>query len=129
MARLLTPEALVLVLYFVVPGFVLIQTYDLIVPTERRNFVQAFVDVVAFSFAILTVWFWPYVLLVSYPDVFATWLYYLLLFSLTIIIAFATPAFLAWRFHISRTQGFLRGRTPHPSPTSWDWFFSERANN
>lgn len=129
MAGLLTPETLVLVLYFVVPGFMLIRTYDLIIPTERRNFTQAFVDVVAFSFMILTFWFWPYILLISYRDLFASWQYYALLFILTILVAFVTPAFLAWRFYISRTRGFLKGRTPHPSPSSWDWFFSEKADN
>lgn len=108
MASLLTPEVLVLFLYFVVPGFVLVKVYDLVVPTERRNFGDSFIDVVAYSFVILTVWFWPYILLVTNREIFAAWLYYILLFVLTLLIAFATPPFLAWRFYKSRTSGYLR---------------------
>ncbi len=128
MPGFLAPEALVLLLYFVVPGFVLLRTYDLIVPAERRNFSQAFVDVVAFSFAILAFWFWPFFALVAYSDRLPTVTYYALLFFLTLLVAFATPAFLAYAFYKLRTEGFLKGKAPHPYPTSWDWFFFERAD-
>lgn len=129
MPGFLAPETLVLILYFVVPGFVLLRTYDLIVPAERRDFTQAFVDVVAFSFAILAFWFWPFFALVAYNERLPTVAYYTLLFILTLLVAFATPVFLAYAFYKLRTEGFLKGKAPHPYPTSWDWFFFERADN
>ena len=46
-ADLLRPETLVYFLFFVVPGFVAMRTYELIVPSEKRSFGESFVDLKA----------------------------------------------------------------------------------
>ena len=49
MAELLKTDTLTLFLFFVVPGFIAMKVYDLLVPAERRNFGEAIVDVVTYS--------------------------------------------------------------------------------
>jgi hypothetical protein len=127
MNGILTPETLALFLYFVVPGIVLVKVYDLIVPTTRRDASAAFLDALAYSFMILTVGLWPYLLLVTAQKDLAGWLYYLLLFILTLILVFFLPSGLAiWYYH-ARTKGFLQNKVPDPTPTPWDWFFSGKG--
>jgi Family of unknown function (DUF6338) len=118
-------QTLVLFIYFVVPGFVMVKAFDLIVPTERRSFGDSIVEVISYSFIVLVIWIWPLIGILSLEGNIHPVSYYGLLFVTTILIAFVTPAFLAWRFYKSRTVGFLRGKTPHPAPTSWDWFFEQ----
>ena len=44
MTGILTPEALGLFLYFVMPGIVVVKVHDLIVPTTTRDASAAFLD-------------------------------------------------------------------------------------
>lgn len=127
MRGILTPETLALFLYFVLPGLVLVKVYDLIVPTSRRDASAAFLDGLAYSFMILAVGFWPYLLLVSSQKPLPDGLYYFLLFLLTILIVFVAPIALALFYYRSRTKGFLQGKVPDPTPTPWDWFFSGKG--
>ncbi len=127
MTAILTPETLTLFLYFVVPGIVAVKVYDLIVPTTRREASAAFLDALAYSFMILAVGFWPYLLLVTARAQLAGWLYYLLLFVLTLLLVFFVPAGLAVCYYRARTKGFLKDRVPDPTPTPWDWFFSGKG--
>lgn len=50
MAEILKPETLIYFFLFVVPGFIAVRTYEVIVPQERRNFGETFVDLIAYSF-------------------------------------------------------------------------------
>jgi hypothetical protein len=123
MSWILTPEALALFLYFVVPGLVLVKVYDLIVPTNRRDAGSAFLDSLVYSFMFLAVGIWPYLLLASYRDALYVWLYYGLLLLLSVLIAFVVPTVAAVLYYRSRTRGFLEGKVPDPTPTPWDWYF------
>lgn len=126
-AGILTPEALALFLYFVVPGIVLVKVYDLLVPSARRDASAAFLDALSYSFMLLAVGFWPYLLLVLAGGGLADWQYYGLLFALTVVQAFVVPVVLAVLYYRSRTGGFLKDKVPDPTPTSWDWFFSGKG--
>jgi hypothetical protein len=66
---ILTPETLTLFLFFVVPGFLVIRVYDLIVSSEQRNFGRSVIDMVSCSLLNLAVWFLPLVLLLNNPTV------------------------------------------------------------
>ena len=127
MTGILTPETLVLFLYFVVPGIVLVKVYDLIVPTTRRDASAAFLDALAYSFMILAVGFWPYLLLVTAREQLAGWLYYLLLFVLTLLLVFFVPAGLAIWYYRARRVGILKDKVPDPTPTPWVGSSPEKA--
>jgi hypothetical protein len=131
--RILTPEALALFLFFVVPGFVMIRTYDLIVPTERRNFGESFVDLFAYSFLILAVWFLPFFALVDNRESIHPVVYYSLFAVVLVLVFFVSPIALAVGYYRLRTSDWLsrqtrklvKGEIPSPSPTPWDFFFQE----
>lgn len=128
LANILKPETLALFLFFVVPGFLAIRVYDLIVPSERRNFGQSVIDVVTYSLLNLAVWFLPLVLLLNNPAVLPkvnTFLYYVVILAGVIIVVFLSPVALAVGYHRFLTWKRLRGILVHPVPTGWDWFFGQ----
>lgn len=126
MGEVLKPETLALFLFFIVPGFVAVRVYDLIVPSERRNFGESFVDLIAYSLLILTVWFLPFYALVSNRDSLKTGQYYGLFALGVVLVVVISPVVLAVAVYKLRTADFFRGRVVHPSPTGWDWFFGKK---
>jgi hypothetical protein len=67
MEKLFEAGTLPLFLIYFVPGFVALKVYDLLVPSERRDFSKSSFDAIAFSalnFAVL----WPLVRLVLSHD-------------------------------------------------------------
>jgi hypothetical protein len=126
------PEAVVLLLYLVLPGFIYTKFYDALVPGERRSVGEVIIDILAWSFMLLLLWFWPFAALYEARDSLGTWLRYLLVFLLTIVAVFLTPIGAAYLMYSIRHRGFLKnltGEASHPAPTAWDWFFLERADN
>ncbi len=123
MGRILEPQTLVLFLFFVVPGFITVRTYDLIVPSERRNFGESFIDIIAYSFVVLAISVWPFLWVVNHQGSLSTGLYYLL-FALTLVLVFfITPVGVAMLYHWVRTRDYFKDKVVQPSPTGWDWFF------
>lgn len=130
MVGLLNAETLFLFIFFVVPGIVTIRTYDLLVPTDRRNFRDQFVDVVAYSFLVLALLGGPYLALVNNRKWFGegipgTLSYVALLGLIILLITVVAPVAIAFGYYRLRTSEFLRGKITHPSPTSWDYFFEQ----
>jgi hypothetical protein len=54
-----TPQALVLLLFLLVPGFVFIKVFDNLLPGRRRSFAQQVIDILCWSFTILAIWVLP----------------------------------------------------------------------
>lgn len=122
MAELVKADTLVLFLFFVVPGFVAMKVYDLLVPSERRNFADSLIEVVSFSMLNLAVVFWL-IAEVNKPEfrsAHPVW-YYLATFG----VLFVAPACLAVGARSLLASGLLRGRVLHPTPTGWDFFFGK----
>lgn len=120
MTDVLSANALVLFLFFVVPGFVSIKVYDLLVPSERRDFGNALIEVVSYSMLNLSVWFWiPLGLDVARFQAQNPFCFYVLL----VIVLLVSPVALAILFRWLLDTELLRGKVLHPSPTGWDYFF------
>src|SRR5205814_7031523 len=58
MADLLKPGVLDLFVFFVVPGFVSLSVYDLLVPSARRNLSESAIQLISFSMFNVAVWYW-----------------------------------------------------------------------
>jgi len=138
---ILNPEALTLFLYFVVPGFVAIQVYDAIVPSERRNFGESVIQVVSYSLItnVLLFWTFPILSAINAPAFRSAqaWAYVLGNAVFIALSVFLVPSALALAVYNSRTgrSGFFnrvlrRFGVQHvaldPMPTAWDKFFSRR---
>jgi hypothetical protein len=129
--KLLTsePEALILVLFLIVPGFIFTRVLDTLVPGRRQGFGSEVIDIGAWSFTVLAVWFFPGLVLLGLRDSLPLWLYHLLLLALIVLGIFVTPILAAYILYRLEGRGYLKSLGAHPNPTSWDWFFSNRAGN
>lgn len=106
---------------FVAPGLVALMVYDLLVPTERRDFGASFIQVVTFSGINLVLWSWSP--LVADPGRLAAerpWWSYPLAISALLL----SPASLAWAWYRLRNAKFMQGRVSSTAPSGWDAFFS-----
>lgn len=122
MKDLLNIETLRIFLFFVVPGYVGLKVFDLIVPSERRNFSNSLIEIVSFSMLNLALVF-PLISLVNTYDVRNSYplLFYLFWFGTL----FISPAILAVIAKWLLGSSLLRGRVLHPTPTGWDFFFGK----
>lgn len=121
LSELIDPAVVVLAVFVVVPGFLAMKTYDLTVPSERRNFGNSLIEVFSFSLINLVAWSWLllFVDLRTFPEDRP-----LITYALSVVIILVSPVVLAvlLRKVLDAQQlGFLV-----PSPTGWDGFFSRR---
>ena len=119
----LSPDAIPLFLLILVPGFIAMKVYGLLVPARERDWGAATIEVFSYGSLNLGLWWWL-VLLVHRGEFPST---RPLLFALgTVWILVASPlllAILAWR--LRRIRFAMRWIT-HPLPTAWDFFFASR---
>ncbi len=101
--------------------------FDLVIPAERRTFDSSFVDMLSYSLFILAIWSLPFFALVWLGNYLPGFIYYLLLYVFTLFVVFVFPVYMTWVYYRARTDWPLQGRTIHPSPTSWDYFFDQGA--
>lgn len=140
--ELLKPEALQLFLFFVAPGFWALQVYDIIVPSERRNFGEALIQVVTYGLMSNILFYWLYQLGVGALNNHLPRTHHANWNAvgnglLTIGYVFLAPAVLAVLVYRARTgrrgpiNGLLRlfgirHVAMDPLPTAWDKYFSRR---
>ncbi|MGH2345135.1 MAG: DUF6338 family protein [Chloroflexota bacterium] len=127
--NILEPNTLTLFLYFVVPGFVAIKVFDLLIPTERRDFGAALIEVVSYSLTNWVLFAW---LLAEHDSTNPAVLDFSSGFR-RIVYVFFTPAVLALLVYFLRNTGGVRRalrkvgvNVLSPMPTAWDAFFSRR---
>ena len=124
-----TPQALVLLLFLLVPGFIFIRVFDNLLPGRRRSFAQQVIDILCWSFTILALWLFPALIVFGLSQRVSGWLFHLLLSALILLGVFATPILLAYIFYRLELRGTLKNWGTRPTPTSWDWFFTNRKGN
>jgi len=116
-------DKLVLFLVFVIPGFISLKTYALLVPGPVRNSGDQLIDAVAYScinFAILWVPMgWVEASSIPTQSPIAYYAFYLLLF---VVAPVSWVAMFKWL----RTRPFVTRMLPHPTGKAWDFFFEQR---
>lgn len=123
MADLLKPGALDLFLFFVVPGFVSLSVYDLLVPSARRNLSESAIHLISFSMFNLALWYWVISWMAEtslrqiHPAAHSVFMFGIIAIS---------PALLAIATYRLRISERLRKFVIHPSPTPWDFLFAQR---
>lgn len=112
-------STLILFLGFFVPGFLMIRVYDLLVPTERRDFSKSVYDAVAYS-AVNFVVFSPVLYWMGTASL-SSFLRGLALFSIFILAPIGWPLLL---FRVRKARWFTK-RLSHPTLRPWDYYFSK----
>ena len=119
----LSIENLQLFLVFVVPGFVALKVYDLLVPAERRDFGGAMVEAITYSMVNLAIMSWAVILLRQSRVAEKNPLLYLVS---TVCILLVVPAGLAIGVYTLRVSKYAVRWFRHPMPSGWDYFFGQR---
>lgn len=118
-------DKLTLFLAFVIPGFISLKTYSLMIPGPTRNSGDQLIDALAYScinYAILWVpigWIEASPLASSSPALY--YVFYLVVFVFAPIIWVLA---LKWL----RTRRWVSQRLPHPTGKAWDFFFQQRKS-
>jgi hypothetical protein len=123
MSDLLKPGTLDLFLFFVVPGFVSISVYDLLVPSGRWNLSESAIQIISFSMLNVAIWYWA-ISSMAEADLrhIHPVAYNILMFGIIVV----SPALLAIATYRLRIAEALRKFAVHPSPTPWDFLFGQR---
>lgn len=105
-----------LFLLLIVPGFVAIKVFDLLVASERRDFSKSLIEVAAYG-AVNLALLRP---LVGYLDPNGS---SVATYVVGVLIVLVVPAFLAVGWRALLSAKFLRGVVIHPVPAAWDFYF------
>ena len=107
-------NGLVIVFYLILPGFISIKAYEVLVPSPRRNWGDSIIEALIFG----SINFVVVIPLLNAANSCSIWLGYLLwvisLFALPIVWAVLFYKIPQWKFF----KEFLR----NPCPTAWDGF-------
>lgn len=116
---LLQADALVYFYALAAPGFVAVMVYDLLVPTQRRDFGANFVQALTFGGINLALWAWVTLIDLRALAENHAFQFYLL----TVAALLLSPALLAYGLYRLRNAEFMQGRISSTAPTGWDAFF------
>lgn len=116
-------DKLVLFLTFVIPGFVSLKAYQLLVPGPMRSSGDQLIDALAYSCVNYAVLWLPIAWVESSRlSAIAPPAYY----GFYLLVFFVAPILwvLGWKF--LRTRRWVSNRLPHPSGKAWDFVFDQR---
>jgi len=137
LADLLKLQTLIFALYFVVPGFVILKVHEHIIPSERRNWGEALIELFGYSFfnLLICVLLAPLVNaitpIINIPRLLSNTSS--IDYPQTFVVSFIVPAIIGFLSAITikstSFHGITRGMFLHPIPTAWDHMFGRRAEN
>jgi hypothetical protein len=120
---LLRPEAIVLFVLLVAPGYVAVESYDLLVPVERRNWGEEIIRVVSISLLFVALWT-PLVAVLAGPVLALPVGWRLLvLYAFVLVAVFVLPFLLARIYHALRISLASQTAVVQPVPTAFDFVF------
>ena len=116
-------DSIILFIAFVVPGFISIKVYDLLVPSETINSSKMIIDAIAYSSINYTILLIPILLIEinNINEIHKNLYMFFYFFTL-----FIFPIFLAIFWKWLRSRDFIQKNIPHPTPKPWDYIFSQR---
>lgn len=116
----LEPRLLPLAVAILIPGFVAMKSYSLLVPMERQAWPDVLLEVFAYGMVNYAVFFWLADLAASLQQSDPR-----LGYLLGVVFLFGTPVGLAVGANVALRSERLRPWVLHPTPTGWDHFFGK----
>jgi len=116
-------DKLFLFIMFVVPGFISLKAYELLVPGEAKDSSKQIIDAVTYSCINYSLLFF-FILKIENSGYATTHpnLYYLFYF----FVLFVSPVVLVFVWRWLRSTNFAQKNAPHPTAKPWDYVFSQR---
>lgn len=116
-------DKLILFIFFVIPGFISLKIYELLIPSNKIESSKLLIDAIAYSsinYALLTI---PILKIeASTLKETAPMCYYLFYFFVLLI----APILWALIWKWLRTREFFQKNAPHPTLKPWDFVFAQR---
>lgn len=118
-------DKLLLFLAFFIPGFISIKVYDLLVPSERRDFSKSIFEAVGYSS--LNYAFWSWLIFLMHTGDFYSYhkIWYYVFFFLII---FVSPVIWPVLFFKLSSRSFISKYIVHPIKKPWDYVFGKRES-
>lgn len=116
-------DKLIIFIFFVVPGFIAIKFYELLLPSRHTDSAKQIIDAISYSCINYTIMLWPIFMVESYglrsthPN-FYVFFYVVVLFIAPVAIVFC------WKW--LRQTDFIQKHIPHPTLRPWDFVFGKR---
>jgi hypothetical protein len=118
-------DRLLLFIGFVIPGFVSLKTYDLLLPSAQQESGKRLVDAITYSCINYALLLWP-IFLVERSQLRAT--HPLLCDAFYVFVVLVAPVLWAVLLRRVRLTSFVQALMPHPTARPWDYFFSRRLS-
>ncbi len=116
MTDILNLNKIQLILIFIIPGFISYKIWTLIIPSRQSLIKDIVIDIMCYSSINFALLIW----LIDITSDAALALKYLVY----IIIFFLAPILWPILWSLILKSKFLRGKTIHPTPKAWDYYFS-----
>lgn len=116
-------DKLFLFVAFVIPGFISIKAYQLIVPGATRSASEQLIDAIAYSCINYALLFW---LILRVEGSELSTVHPVIYYIFYVVVLFVAPVFwvLLWRW--LRTRELFQKNAPHPVLKPWDYVFQQR---
>ncbi len=117
-------DKLILFLLFVIPGFISLKFYELIVPNEYKESSKQLIDAITYSCINYAILFIPiiYIETIKKNNAINSCVYYLFYLFVFLI----APVIWALIFKWLRKREFFQKIAPHPTQKPWDYVFQQR---
>lgn len=116
-------NALSLFIAFVVPGFISLKTYQLILPSESISSDKLLIDAIAYSSINYAILLWPIYAIETHNVRALHPTAYVLFYVFVLLIA---PVIWVYLFRWIRTTQIAQSAMPHPTSRPWDYVFGKR---
>lgn len=114
---------LLLFIAFVIPGFVSLKTYELLLPASQKESDKLLIDAVAYSSINYALLLWPIYEIETHKVRDSSPTAYILFYVFVLFIAPISWAFVMKRL---RSTQFFQKSMPHPTAKPWDYVFAQR---
>ncbi|KFK96603.1 MULTISPECIES: DUF6338 family protein [unclassified Serratia (in: enterobacteria)] len=123
--EILDLNKILIFMFFVIPGFISLKVYAVLIPSVNKTSSEQMIDAVAYSCINYAVWGLPffYFYINGYVDS-GSIIFYVYGFFLLFVFPSLNPGGLI----LLRKWDFVAKRLPHPTGKPWDYFFSLRLN-
>lgn len=116
-------DKLILFLLFVIPGFISIKSYEIFIPTIRKDSSNQIIDAIAYSCLNYGVSF-PLIIYVENTSLKTDYFICYYLFYLVVFVILPITWALIWK-KLRETKKFQK-LAPHPIQKPWDYVFSKK---
>jgi len=116
-------DKLFLFVAFVIPGFISIKAYEILVPSESKDSSKQVIDAITYSCINYALLLWP-ILEVEASSLSEAHSSLYKIFYAFVLFVFPMVWVLIWRW--VREREFFQKNAPHPTAKPWDYVFSQR---